>query len=114
MSLRTLTNTTTMTRLVQSQANFGRDATLTPAGTFAGMRQTLSASESQAFDASGQRRIHRIFCSRDPGVTKSHFVRDGAVTLRVLSTETEGRPGRDPVLWVIDCEEHDSRGVPSV
>jgi len=100
-------------RYTIASSDFGRSEELTADGSFDGTIQGMSASEASQYDASGQRRIRRIFCSVDPQITTANYIKQGGVWYRVLATDTEGRPNQTPLLWIIDIEEHDARGVPS-
>lgn len=115
MSLQSLTtgSPALFERYTIASSNFGRLEELTANGSFDGLIQSMSASESSKYDAAGQRVMHRIFCSVDPSVSVKQYIKRGTEWYRVLAFDTDGRPNQPPLLWVIDVEEHDARGVPS-
>lgn len=115
MSLQSLTTGSPLPfeRYTIQSSNFGRDEPLVADGSFDGMMQSMSASEASQYDAAGQRRMKRIYCSVDPEVLLTHYIKQGEMWYRVLATDTDSRPNQPPILWIIDVEEHDARGVPS-
>jgi len=80
----------------------------------------MSASESEEFDTRGERRRWEIFFATDPAVNPNtrgkitkwqSQVLPEPYTVRVLTTEIEGSPDGSLLMYILICEEIDTRGL---
>lgn len=102
-----------------SGGSFGRSEAIAKVGELIGLLQTMSAAESQAYQAKGQRRMHRVFFTTDPEINADDWLKVTSVDNyvyhgRVVATDYEGSPSHDLQVWNVVCEDITQQNFPAI
>ena len=121
MSIESMTTGSTVVRQTQSHTigASGGDVTVFIDGDSLDCRcQESSSSESEAFDARGEKSGFRFYFAADPGFTVDDRIKltkwdevavSPAKLMRVTGAKRQGRPSGGLGLWIVTAEEETQR-----